>query len=329
MLAGPLGAQQRLPPCDGANLTSLQQSVIDRETRVPLRNATVTVSWREAGVDQHTEARTDSTGLAVLCVPAHTELGIRALYYRVQSAPLSAILAAAPVHARITTIEAPFVYARGQVLDHANDTPVANATVRLSHTTFTVLTGADGTFVFPRVPVGEYELRIEHPAYAVARTLIQAHRYDLLAVVRVTPEAIPLAAIAVTAFSRRLDNVGFYERERRGIGSFLNRQQIEAARVQFSSDLLRKVPGVRLLTNTARRDAPRSFTIGRGNCRFRFVVDGTRMLPDFELDNLPVNHIEGIEVYAGMSQVPAAFRAVADATGASCGVIAVWMRDGR
>jgi hypothetical protein len=83
------------------------------------------------------------------------------------------------------------------------------------------------------------------------------------------------------------------------------------------------------MATTPRRDAPRSFTINRGNCRFRFVVDGTRMLPDFEMDNLPVNHIEGIEVYAGMSQVPAVFRALTDATGATCGVIAVWMRDGR
>src|SRR5687768_13135205 len=67
-------------------------------------------------------------------------------------------------------------------------------------------------------------------------------------------EAVPLAPIVVTAVSRRLDAVGFYERQRRGIGTFIGRQQIDAARAQFSSDLMRSVAGVRLATAGARRD---------------------------------------------------------------------------
>ena len=144
------------------------------------------------------------------------------------------------------------------------------------------------------------------------------------------PDAVPLQPIVVTVVSRRLDNVGFYERQRRGIGTFIGRQQIDDANALFSSDLMRNVPGVRLVTAGARRDAPRAWTTGRGTCRFRFVIDGTRALPDFELDMIAPTAIEGIAVYAGLAQVPALFRPqAADGVGAVCGIIAVWTRNGR
>jgi hypothetical protein len=295
-----------------------------------LRAATVSVVWREAGGDRQLTADTDSTGRASFCIPMPHELQIRASYRGVQSPTARVRLAASAPHAHTALIEAPFVYVQGLVLEHATDAPVANAAVRLSHSTLSALTGPDGRFVFPHIPVGEYRLGIAHPSYAAVSAPLSARDNDLTATFRIAPEAIALPPVVVTAFSRRLDGVGFYERAQRGVGSFLDRQQIEAARVQYASDLLSRIPGVRLATPPARRGAPRSYTLGRGSCRYRFVVDGTRTLPDFELDNLSAHAIEGIEVYSGLAQIPAQFRPqIADGVGATCGVIAVWMRDGR
>jgi hypothetical protein len=329
-LAGfvPLGGQQAPSACDAGSAT-LRESVLDLTTRVALRGATVTVTWREAGGERRLTARTDSAGRAFFCLPDRLEVVIRASYRDVDAVQSRTVVVASnPAH--MTSIDAPYVYLRGQVLDHATEAPIANAAVALSNTGLGVLTDTEGRFVFPRVPAGDYDLRIEHPAYAATRTPLNLRTDDLQATFRVTPQAIPLAPVVVTAFSRRLEGVGFYERERRGVGSFIGRQQITDARPQFASDLLRSVPGVRLVTTAARRGAPRSFTTGRGNCRFRFVVDGARVLPDFELDNIAPLYIEGIEVYAGLAEVPSVFRAQsADGVASTCGVIAVWTKDGR
>src|SRR5688572_16891656 len=83
-------------------------------------------------------------------------------------------------------------------------------------------------------------------AYAAA-PLAAMHLHALLdssAVHALAADAVQLTPIVVTAVSRRLDAVGFYERQRRGIGTFIGRQQIDAAHAQFSSDLMRNVPGV-------------------------------------------------------------------------------------
>jgi hypothetical protein len=324
---GVLGAQQLLPPCDASVIAPLQETVIDRQTRVPLRDALIVINWLEAGTARQVSARTDSMGRALLCLPAAQEAEIRVTYGNVQSAPVPFTTSSTQTH--MTRLDVPGVAVRGQVVDESTNAPVANAAVRLVHTSVNVMTGPDGRFMVPRIPLGGHELRVEHVLYAPTSTRLNAEGADLVATLRLTATAIPLAPVTVVGVSRRLDQAGFYEREKRGVGSFISRAQIDAARVQFASDLLRGVPGVRLISSAGRRGAPRSFTTGRGSCRFRYVVDGTRVLADFELENLPISHIEGIEVYAGMAQVPAVFRAMTDATGSTCGVIAVWMRDGR
>jgi len=135
----------------------------------------------------------------------------------------------------------------------------------------------------------------------------------------------------VTAFSQRLERVGFYEREKRGIGTFIGRKQVDAMNVQHASDLLRSVPSARLIPQTTRRNAPPNSLTGRGACRFKFIVDGTRTLADFEMDFVAAHIIEGVEVYSGLSEVPALFKAHAtpDAGSALCGVVAIWTRERR
>ncbi|HEX2533950.1 MAG TPA: carboxypeptidase regulatory-like domain-containing protein, partial [Chitinophagaceae bacterium] len=51
---------------------------------------------------------------------------------------------------------------RGQVVDPALGTPVAGATVQLAGTSFTTLTGKDGSFRLRNVPVGKYTLQVTH-----------------------------------------------------------------------------------------------------------------------------------------------------------------------
>lgn len=114
------------------------------------------------------------------------------------------------------------------------------------------------------------------------------------------------------------------------MGKFINRQQIEAMNAHNASDLLRSVPSLRLIPQ--RMKANNEVRGTRGNCRFAYIVDGARTLADFEMDNIAAYAIEGVELYNGLSEVPAVFRGNYPSDGGSvgiCGVIAIWTRNSR
>jgi hypothetical protein len=174
---------------------------------------------------------------------------------------------------------------------------------------------------------------VEHIAYALNDAPLQVAVDDLDVLVRLAPTAIALQPIVVTAFSQRLEHVGFYDRRKRGVGTFFDRKQIDAMNVQDASDLLRRLPQLRLVPQLRRGGAQqRNATVGRrGNCRYTFVVDGSRTLPDFEMDFVAAGALEGVEVYNGLAEIPASFKAHTTSVAGSsvCGVIAMWTRDSR
>jgi hypothetical protein len=171
-------------------------------------------------------------------------------------------------------------------------------------------------------------------SYLEAESIIETTQLTLARITEITSvidaPAIPLEPVVVTAFSRKLEVAGFYEREKRGVGTFIGKKQIDAMNVQRTSDLLRKVPSARIIPQSNRRNnAPANATVGRGGCRYAFLIDGSRTLADFEMDYVAPGAIEGVEVYNSLSEVPALFRAIATAEAGSalCGVVVIWTRD--
>jgi hypothetical protein len=80
------------------------------------------------------------------------------------------------------------------------------------------------------------------------------------------------------------------------------------------------------------RIVPRRFgmsnvVVGRGNCPFRYFVDGVRVGETFQIDDIPSDWIEAIEIYRGPSSVPVQFMLSPSETNANCGIIAIWTRD--
>ena len=274
---------------------------------------------------------TDSAGKTVICAPAQQQITLRLSYFGTGSGARNVVLTTQRPTVHLSTLALPIVQVRGTVIDQQTAQPLANVSIRLAPTRLQARTTSDGKFLFPLVPLGDYELRIEHLSYQANGVSLQVRTEDLEATVPLTAAAIPLAPITVTAFSVRLERMGFYERRKRGIGTFIDRREIDAMHAQSTADLLRNVPGLRLLTQMPRRAAPRVTTLNRSSCRFRFVVDGTRVMADYEMENIPPFAIEGLEVYRGLAEVPALFRALttSDPGTATCGVIVVWTRDSR
>lgn len=326
---GPVTAQVR--EC-ASGQTRVVVTVTDLSTGALLAGAAVNARWR-ADTEHRLDAHTDSAGRATLCFPMHQTVTLRAAYRDHITAAATTLALTGPSTFYAATIDVPGSLVRGRVVDMQTGAPVPRVHVRMRNSSFSTLSDTTGRFVFARVPVGDYRLLFEHIGYAANDAPVQVRHEDLDALVRMTPAAIALQPIVVTAFSRRLEHVGFYDRRKRGIGTFFDRKQIDAMNIQDASDLLRRLPQLRLVPQLRRgTNQQRNATVGRrGNCRYIFVIDGSRTLPDFEMDYLAAGALEGVEVYAGLAEVPASFKAHATSVAGStvCGVIAIWTRDSR
>lgn len=211
----------------------------------------------------------------------------------------------------------------GVVLRAGTDQPVAEALVQLD--TARQITGADGRFHFRVVGAGTRTLHILHVAYAPRRdtlTVGDGDHVDLRIPIAVAD--IPLAPITVEVRSRRLLDVGFYDRSVRGHGIYLTRDQLQETKATRLGDYLARVPGVgRTLVNG--EDSRIDMRGGRSismRCETQFFLDGSAMATGAAiLETHPAN-IEGIEIYRGASETPIQF----DIGRTSCGAIVIWTR---
>lgn len=235
---------------------------------------------------------------------------------------------------------------RGQVIDHTTGEGVSLADVRIqddrTRTLARVLTNEEGWFTAGPIPSGPFRIRVARLGYEEVTTppwYVEPGEV-LTVTVRVDPEALVLAPLEVVARSRSQSPVlaGFYARAERGLGGvFFQRDDIERLAPARVSDLLVTVPGVRLSgsgtglsrTVTMARTLP---GVGGGPCPVEIFVDGVRTsrsrltdpsgIPIDDLVNLV--DLEGLEIYRGISGVPAEFFT----PDARCGVIAIWTRRG-
>jgi hypothetical protein len=125
---------------------------------------------------------------------------------------------------------------------------------------------------------------------------------------------------------------GFDERRRMGAGHFITRAQIDSrpgsTRV---SDFIRGVPGVTLRPVSRSSGGMVAWTLAntstlssRTSCPMYMFVDGNPVhgAQGWDIDVIPTSQLQGIEIFRGVSEVPAVY-AVQQA---KCGVIALWTR---
>jgi TonB family protein len=194
------------------------------------------------------------------------------------------------------------------------------------------VTADGGTFHFDALPTGWADLvvrrlgfrpetlTVELPQIAGGRIVVPLSRVsEVMRPVVVRAAATPRGILA-----------GYEHRRTAGFGHFVTRTDIERRRPQRTTDLLRTVPGLTLERTEAGQVMPRfrNATNGfqGGRCDPNYWLDGTPLGPSLDLDALPPQAIEGIELYSGIATVPAALRGLGRA--GSCGVIAIWTRHG-
>lgn len=243
---------------------------------------------------------------------------------------LAALLAvaAAPLEGQVLT---------GRLLAAFEDRPIPDGVVRFLSTdgavAATAVSDEEGRFVLVAPGPGRYLVRgeaaffeplTEGPLGLEARDTVEVELRLLARAVVLDP-----LEVEVEGRSTYLAREGFHERARRGLGSFITREDIERAPAIFTSDILRRIPGVFVQSGLGgpkvylRRRA--SFG-GAGVCEPIVYIDNVPQRPSpyhpSPVDYLQPDQIAGIEVYNSQLRVPQAY--ASGVTG--CGVILVWTR---
>ena len=200
--------------------------------------------------------------------------------------------------------------------------PVPGARVTVWGTGLETVTSADGEFTLGNLPEGTHTLEARAVGFARARQPVD--------IVRGAPGTaeVELANLAITldtmkVFAQRVYPAPFsgdFERRRRmGGGRFFDEKEIEQRKPTLLTDLLRGIPGVRVVPSIWGGVEP---VMSAGNCRPDLIIDGSRQIndPTFPLNTLVwANELRAVEVYTNPMKVPAEFQ-----TSRGCGALVVW-----
>ena len=341
-----------LPPFDSSAV--IVGEVHEADAGTPLSNVPVTARWvdlvfadRFRVEPQSVRTITGENGSFALCgLPANGEVAIRAQSGARATGLLEVTLSARSIvrrdlalgegstfvtlagevtdgRARMDTLLRGPAHLSGIVLNNAGR-PVSGAIVEVWQTGLSTSTDSSGRFELASLPVGTHALEVRRIGFAPHRIPVQlAARSPTAVQVVLDKQVRMLDAVRVSArtlYSRR--GAEIEQRRQRGFGHFILRDELERSPTARVTDVLQRVPGVRVYPNQGGNIV--AFTRGStafGPCRPTVYLDGHKLGTAEDLDFLAsVNSLEAIEVYTSATQAPAEY------WGGGCGAIVLWTR---
>lgn len=246
---------------------------------------------------------------------------------RGSTAPLAALALACGVLAAPADAAGQLI--SGLVTDAERDEPIPAMDVLLRDVRGEIIDRAisdtDGRFWFSVGAPGLYRVAVSRIGYDSTATaeLGLGREQNVFVEIRVRPVAVGAAPITVTA--RRdvpyLELQGFYDRMRRGMGSFIPPEEVNRIPGRQVSSVLRRVAGVQVSDGRIGIRGTGSISL---SCTPLLVIDQypVRDVGDLSLDDLvPPGDAEAIEVYKGPATVPPRWRGMAP-----CGVVVIWTK---
>lgn len=242
----------------------------------------------------------------------------------------------------------------GVVTDTARQ-PLAGVRVSVVGTALAAATDSAGRFVLAGIPAGPLRVAFRRLGFEPDTLVLDPRtlrRDSASAALR--PLAVRLAPTVVTA-TREFQSAklaGFYRRRRGGRGQYVTRAQFEPFAPPDVASVLRRFHSLQLeptpegqLVVSTRGPAVRNLRLAA--CAMRIGLDGQLMPGDFRIDEVPIEEVEAIEVYAGPASVPAEFQTVLPGqdpisrdtalhgggtsdieTSTSCGLVMIWTATG-
>jgi hypothetical protein len=149
---------------------------------------------------------------------------------------------------------------------------------------------------------------------------------------RMLPEGVILDPIEVRADPMDPWRRGLTERQRTGLGTFIDSVTLRQSEHLKLADVMRRLPGIALAWGWDRDNPPnRIMYIGNARrrrpdgspCAMQIVVNGIPVGNDVDpRREFEISSLKTIEVYQGGAQVPIEF----GGTTAQCGVVVLWTR---
>jgi len=211
--------------------------------------------------------------------------------------------------------------------------PISDAQVVIGGLRKTGRSDAAGEVFVTEIPSGNRLIDVRRPGFAMVRVASDFSGADTVRrEITMAVQAVELEGIVATSWGRsmRLREMGFYDRQRRGLGAYMTSDRIELLRPYQTFELFRYMRGFSVRYT---RDGPvvvttRGKGLQLGECIPIVYLDGMALVSGNTKDQhdalymiLPED-IEGVEAYAGPASIPAEYNPL----GSACGVILVWTR---
>lgn len=310
----------------------------DVATGAPLVGAAITARWTMLTVVgshfqsavRSVSARSNPSGWFAFCgLPTTAPID----FVATTSSDSSGVFAI-QVNARAVTRRDVFVggrgpgAARGAIVEDERKRPLADAQVAVIGAARSAQTNDKGEFLLGDLPVGTHTLAVRKVGYVPEQRVVDIlpndttrQQFSLSTVERV------LDTVRVTAtrvYSRSLE--GFNERRKHGLGKFLDEDEIARMNPFETSDVLRRVPLVRVRSSGGESQVVMRSDLGGRDCMPHVWVDGFEMygMTTDEMDMMTrPGQLEAIEVYTSAILAPPEFAHGFD----NCGTIAIWTKD--
>lgn len=216
---------------------------------------------------------------------------------------------------------------RGRVLD-ADSNGVPSVSIILVGPEGTVretaVSDSAGAFLLASQRAGVFILHASHVGYLNIEQPIDLKRGEEVTVrLNLRQAAVALEPLVVSSRRRvPLDYVGYHQRVRMGIGSYIQRDAIARRRPIRTTDLFQVMSRVRVI-QPGLAGPPRIVmrTAGGADCLPNVFVDGVMSSSASDLNSLMPTEIEGIEIYSTSAMTPIQFQ-----RNTNCGAVVVWLR---
>ncbi|MEO8878830.1 MAG: carboxypeptidase regulatory-like domain-containing protein [Gemmatimonadaceae bacterium] len=201
--------------------------------------------------------------------------------------------------------------------------PLEGAQIYLVGTSIGARADSRGAFRLGGLPAGTQTVEVRLLSYSPKRFTVDlspARESKLAAVLDTRANVLGEVKVEAKAGSTI---PGFDQRAKRGLGSFITRDDIEKRQSILTTDLFRTVPGLNVAFDGTNYTV-QSARSGNKSCPMQWYLDGAPFdNSDNSLDQMiRPDDIEAIEVYKSASEVPVQFQG----QNASCGTILVWTK---
>lgn len=204
---------------------------------------------------------------------------------------------------------------RGKITDQSDAAPIPNINVSLEGTHHGAATNEDGTYTIREVPAGNYVIVASGVGYATQKDSITIQQGETVTWdTELTPSSYDLDAVTVSGKSqlREIEEKAFNV-------NVVNTKDLDVTSLDLGHALDR-VSGVRVRESGGVGSRMNFSLNGFKGKQVKFFIDGVPMDnfgSSFQLNNIPANYAERIEVYKGV--VPVSLGA--DALGGAVNII--------